>query len=324
MKTAARRIFIVLIAVAFLLLPLFSSLYIQTLFDKLLINILIVVGLNFITGLTGQMNLGTVGIWALGAYFYGDFTTKLNWNPWLALIILVALGVVIGNSLGYPSLRLQGFYLSLTTIGFSEIVRLFITNLQDITGGVIGLNYIPKLKIAGYQFANYFDYFYILYFFTILGVWIAYRLVYSKWGRAFKAIRDSYEACEALGIKIATLKIQAFTLASLYACIAGGLYAGMNAYLNPVTFVIPESQNYVAMLMIGGIGSVTGNILGAALVTLLPELLRSIGEYYWLFFCTVCLVMAVLVPDGLYPLLVRFFRFIVKKLAGKGAATAQN
>ena len=288
---------------ALLFLPLCVDMYIQTVVNKLLINIIIVLGLNFITGLTGQMNLGTAGIWALGAYTYGIFTTDLGWNGWIAMIILILLGIAVGRSLGYPSLRLGGFYLSLTTIGFSEIVRLLITNITWLTGGVIGLNYIPKLDLPFYKFKGHGDYYYLLLFFTVVAVLIAHKIVNSKWGRAFKSIRDNAEASEACGIKVSTLKIQAFTLASLYACLAGGLYAGMVVYINPTTFTIPQAQNYIAMLMIGGIGSVPGNILGATLVTVLPELLRSLGDYYWLVFCSLCLTMAVLVPDGLYPLI---------------------
>ncbi len=305
---------------ALLFVPRIASLYVQTVIDKLLINIILVLGLNFITGLTGQMNLGTAGIFALGAYAYGILTVDMGVLPWLALGVVVVLGILIGRTLGYPSLRLQGFYLSLTTIGFSEIVRLFITNLSELTGGVNGLNGIRKVGLWFYQFVNYFDYYYVLLFFCVAATLIAHRLVHSKWGRAFKSIRDNDAASEALGIKISTLKIQAFTLTSLYACIAGALYAGMTGYINPMSFTIPEAQNYLAMLMIGGIGSVPGNVLGAILVTTLPEFLRSLGNYYWLVFCVVCLVMAVLVPHGLYPLIRSGVLSLYKRLTRKGGA----
>lgn len=325
LKNKKTWLFLVLVA-ALAVVPQLSiaSSYVMSVFNMLLVNIIIVLGLNFITGLTGQMNLGTAGIWALGAYTYGILTTPVTndvvINPWLVMIILVVLGCLIGRGLGYPSLRLKGFYLSLTTIGFSEIVRMLIMNTPSLTNGVNGIKEIPKLSLGFYTFHNDKDYYYLLLFFAVLATLIAYKLVGSKWGRAFKSIRDNAEASEACGIKISTLKIQAFTLAALYACLAGGLYAGMRAYISPTTFTIPASQNYVAMLMLGGIGTVPGNILGAVLVTTLPELLRGLGDYYWLVFCTVCLVMAVLVPDGPYSVFKRLVKQAVARTKKTGGA----
>lgn len=297
-----------------------SNTYVQSVINQLLCNIILVLGLNFITGLTGQMNLATAGMLALGAYTYGILTTSAGWNPWVALFAMLAVGLAVGRGLGYPSLRLKGFYLSLTTIGFAEIVRLLATNLSNLTGGVNGLNYIRRLEASFYKSNVKNDYFPILLLFTVLATLIAYKIVNSKWGRAYKAIRDNVEAAEASGIDIAKLKIQAFTLSSIYSAVAGALYAGYNIYINPTSFTIAASQNYVAMLMIGGIGTVPGNILGATIVTVLPELLRKYQDYYWILFCTICLVMAILVPDGLYPLIKKLFLRIRKKLDGKKVA----
>mgnify|MGYP000849089515 CR=1 FL=1 len=297
-----------------------SNTYIQSVINQLLCNIILVLGLNFITGLTGQMNLATAGMLALGAYTYGILTTSAGWNPWVALLAMFAVGLAVGRGLGYPSLRLKGFYLSLTTIGFAEIVRLLATNLTDLTGGVNGLNYIRRLETFFYKSEVKNDYFMLLLAFTVLAILVAYKIVNSKWGRAYKAIRDNMEAAEASGIDISKIKIQAFTLSSIYSAIAGALYAGFNMYINPTSFTVAASQNYVAMLMIGGIGSVPGNILGATIVTVLPELLRKYQDYYWILFCTICLVMAILVPDGIYPLLKKTVLWLKKKLVKKSAA----
>ena len=289
-----------------------SNDYVQSVTNLFLCNCILVLGLNFITGLTGQMNLASAGMLACGAYLYGILTTEGGWNSWMALFAMLAVGFALGMSLGYPSLRLKGFYLSLSTIGFSEIVRLLATNLQ-ITGGVNGLNHIARLTTAFYNPVRKTDYFYILLFFTVLAIWFAWRIVNSKWGRAFKAIRDNIEAAEASGLNVSKLKIQAFTLAAIYAAVAGALYAGYNVYINPTSFTIAQSQNYIAMLMIGGLGSVPGNILGTLIVTVLPEMLRGFQEYYWILFCTICLVMAVLLPEGLYPLIKRLFLRMIHK-----------
>mgnify|MGYP000881296664 CR=1 FL=1 len=285
----------------------FSNVYVQSIMNMLMYNIVLVLGLNFITGLTGQMNLGTVGMLALGAYAYGILTVTAGWNPWVALFAMFAVGFAVGRLLGYPSLRLKGFYLSLTTIGFSEIIRLLITNIEPLTGGTMGFSKVRRLSVWFYESQTKSDYFYILLAFVVIATVVANRIVNSKWGRSFKAVRDNSEAAEASGIDISKLKVMAFTLAAVYAAIGGAMYAGYNTYLNPSGFTLEYSQNYVAMLMIGGIGTVPGCIIGATIVTILPELLRGFADYYWIMFCTVCIVMAILVPDGLWPLIEKVF-----------------
>lgn len=308
----------VIIAAAVLLFANSNS-YVQSVMNMLLYNIVIVLGLNFITGLTGQMNLASAGMVALGAYTYAILTTTYGWEPWVALFALLAVALAMGLGLGYPSLRLKGFFLSLTTIGFSEMVRLLASNLPNLTGGTMGFSNIVRLPFF-FDLSDKNSYFYLNLIFTVLLVAVALIIVNSKWGRAFKAIRDNAEAAEAGGINVSRLKIQAFTLASIYAVVAGCMYAGYNTYLNPSGFTIQYSQNYVAMLMIGGLGSVPGNLLGATLVTVLPEFLRDFGDYYWIVFSTICLVMAILLPDGLWSLIQKFWRFIKRKCAKKSEA----
>ncbi len=319
-KMLVGSVTLVVFLAAFVLFFNASNTYVQSVMNMLLYNIVIVLGLNYITGLTGQMNLATAGMVAMGAYTYGIMTTTYGWYPWMALVALFALALAMGLGLGYPSLRLKGFFLSLTTIGFSEVIRLLASNLPDLTGGTMGFSNIVRLPFF-FDMSDKNSYFYLNLIFTVILTLIAISLVNSKWGRAFKAVRDNAEAAEASGINVATLKIQAFTLASVYAVIGGCMYAGYNTYLNPTTFTVQMSQNYVAMLMIGGLGSVPGNLVGASLVTILPEMLREFDDYYWIVFCTVCLVMAILVPDGLWAQFVKFYKGIKRKLSkGKGAA----
>ncbi len=308
------------IVVAYVLLFISANSYVQSVMNMLLYNIVLVLGLNFITGLTGQMNMATAGMMALGAYSFAIADTTYGVNPWLALLMVMALGLAIGRALGYPSLRLQGFFLSLTTIGFNEVVRITVNNLTDITGGATGFKDVKRLPFF-FEFPNKNSYFYLNLIFTLIMIAIAVLVVNSKWGRAYKSIRDNWEAAEASGIDVAKLKIQAFTMAAIYSVVAGCMYAGYSQYLNPTAFATSYSQNYVAMLMVGGIGSVPGNILGAALVTVLPEVLRAFQNYYWVMFCTICLLMAIFVPDGLWSVLQKAVRFVKKKL-GKGKEVA--
>ncbi len=300
-KTSA-LIAVAAIALAAILPMFISNNYHLNLMIQVLINIIIVVGLNFITGLTGQMNLGTAGIFSMGAYTSSLLATRLGINPWICLIAAVGMGFLIGMGLGYPSLRVSGVYLALTTIGFSEIVRILMTNLTGLTGGALGVTGIPPFSILGYKFQTNKEIYYLYLVIAIILIFNAYRIVNSKWGRAFLAVKDNPDAVEAGGINIASIKILAFTLAAVYATVAGSLYAHYVGFINPSAYNLEYSINYVVMLVIGGIGSVPGNVLGAILVTLVPELLRFMENYYWLVFSIITLLFVIFLPNGMVSL----------------------
>ena len=209
-----------------------------------LVNIVVVTGLNFITGLTGQMNMGTAGIMALGAYSAALCSAKFQMPVVVGFIVAIVMGILIGKGLGYPSLRLKGVYLSLTTIGFSEITRLILTNWVGLTGGTMGVQNIPWINLFGIELNTSFRIYYFYLAIVIVITIMAYRIVHSKWGRVFKAIRDNVEAVEASGINIAEMKILAFTLATILGCFGGAMYTHMMGYINPTTFVQDLSANY--------------------------------------------------------------------------------
>ena len=267
-----------------------------------LVNIVVVTGLNFITGLTGQMNMGTAGIMALGAYSAALCSAKFQMPVVVGFIVAIVLGILIGKGLGYPSLRLKGVYLSLTTIGFSEITRLILTNWVGLTGGTMGVQNIPWINLFGIELNTSFRIYYFYLAIVIVITIMAYRIVHSKWGRVFKAIRDNVEAVEASGINIAEMKILAFTLATILGCFGGAMYTHMMGYINPTTFVQDLSANYLAMMMIGGIGTVGGNVIGGAVITILPEFLRFMESYYWLVFSVIALLFAIFLPNGIVSL----------------------
>lgn len=317
MKSNKSTAFIAIAAISLaVLMPLFiSNNYHLNLMIQVLINIIIVVGLNFITGLTGQMNLGTAGIFSMGAYTSSLLATRLGLNPWIGLLAAVGMGFLIGMGLGYPSLRVSGVYLALTTIGFSEIVRILMTNLTSLTGGALGVTGIPAFAILGHKFQTNKEIYYLYLVITVILIFNAYRVVNSKWGRAFLAVKDNPEAVEAGGVNIASIKILAFTLAAIYATVAGSLYAHYIGFINPSAYNLEYSINYVVMLVIGGIGSVPGNVLGAILVTLVPELLRFMENYYWLVFSIITLLFVIFLPNGIVSLFKKRKR-VVKE--GKG------
>ena len=276
--------------------------YNRGVFTIILINSITVLGLNFITGLTGQMNLGTAGIMAIGAYTSALLSVKAGVSPWLTLIVSMVMGLAIGLGLGYPSLRVQGVYLALTTIGFSEVVRMLLSNFQW-TNGIRGVNGIPNLNLPGLDGGDPLMRYYIYNALVVIAVTIVFRITNSKYGRLFKAIRDNYEAVQACGVNIATPKIMAFTLAAVYGCIAGSLYALHMGFISPSVYTFDYSTTFVVMMILGGIGSVPGCVLGAIICTILPEKLRFLGNWYWIVFSIIILLMILFRPYGLISLL---------------------
>lgn len=291
----AAIIFIAVLAV-FPLLD--SNTYHQLILGEALVNLVVVLGLNFITGLTGQMNLGTSGIMALGAYTSVLLRVRCGIPVMVTLLASIAVGYLIGILLGYPSLRLRGVYLSLTTIGFAEIVRLVIANWVDLTNGTNGIKDIPPINLFGLKLDTTAKIVWFYLFIAVVMTIIAYRLVNSRWGRVFKGIRDSADSVEASGIDIADLKIKAFTLASIYNAIGGWMYAYLVGYINPSQFTQDISTNYLLMMMFGGIGDVIGSVIGAFTITILPETLRFLEDYYWLVFGIITLFFAIFFPYG--------------------------
>ena len=303
-----------LLAIVLLILPeIISNSYYQLLINQTLINAIVVMGLNYITGMTGQMNMGTGGIYALGAYGMALLTTKTGLSPWLGLLLAIVLGLLIGRGLGYPSLRISGIYLALTTIAFAEVVRLLLTNWSDFTGGAIGVQGIPKFSIFGYTLDTDQKYYYMLLVLTAILAITAKRIISSKWGRVFQSIKDNPDAAEACGVNIAQIKILAFTLAAVYGCIGGALYSCLMGYISSNTFNQDLSINYLIMMMLGGIGSVAGNILGAGLVTILPEMLKVLENYYWLIFSIIMLIFAIFMPYGLLSVPGKIMRYYKSK-----------
>ena len=314
MKANRKTIIYAICLIAAIILPLvFGGNYFISLYGQTLINIIIVFGLNFITGLTRNMNLGTAGIMALGAYASGILYVKFGVSPWLGLAAAIVVGYLVGKGLGYPSLRVSGVYLSLTTIAFGEIVRLILNNTMNLTGGAQGLSNLSSYSIFGFEISRGLPFYYFLLVIMLIMLWISTRIVRSKWGRAFKAISDNPDAAESLGIDIAKVKVLAFTLASIYASFGGALYAHLMGYINPATFNFDMSIDFVVMLMVGGIGVVSGNIIGAIVVTMLPELLRFLGNYYQLVFYLIAFIGAIKLPQGWPAGLASLWKWIVKK-----------
>ena len=257
----------------------------------IMINSILAVSLNLVTGYTGQLSLGHATFMGIGAYAATLLTLQLGF-PFLASIILGAIvAAIFGFVIGVPTLRLKGDYLAIATLGFGEITKNILLNLE-ITGGPMGLRGIPKVTNI-----------YIATTALILVIFSLNRIMNSRVGKSFIAIREDELAAEAMGINTAKFKIPAFTIGAFYAGIAGGLYAFLFRYINPKDFNFMNSIEILCMVVLGGMGNTYGAILGAFIITVLPELLRVvspvIAQYRMVLYGLLLVIMMIVKPQGI-------------------------
>jgi len=270
------------------------------------INIILSVSLNLVNGFTGQFSIGHAGFMAVGAYVSAMFSLAVGMPlaaslagagvPAVAgqgamLLVSLVLGglaaALAGWLVGLPSLRLRGDYLAIVTLGFGEIIRVLILNIEAV-GGARGLPGIPRWA----------DFFWV--FLCVAAVIaLARNLAHSTHGRAMFAIRDDEIAAEALGVDTTRYKVAAFVLGAFFAGVAGGLFAHYLSYLNPNTFTFLKSIEVIAMVVLGGMGSLSGSVLAAIVLTLLPEVLRPVKDYRMVIYSLLLIVLMITRPQGL-------------------------
>ncbi len=264
-----------------------------------LIYIVLALSLNFVLGFAGQLSMGHSAFYAVGAYTTAILTVTYHVPFWIALLCSAIVSAIFGLLLGIPTLRLKGDYLAITTIGFSEILRLVLINWASFTRGPAGIPGIPSPKIFGYTISTNTGYYYILYILVLLTIFISYRLLNSRLGRGLVAVKDDEVAAEAMGINPTFLKILAFVLGAAIAGLAGGIFASFIHYVNPDNFTYMESVVILTMVVLGGVGSVPGIIVGATVLTILPEALRGISTYRYAIYGILLVMMMIVRPQGM-------------------------
>lgn len=299
-----------LLGVALLLLPmLIHGQYVLQLINLGLISLIVVVGLNFITGYCGQINFAQAAFWGIGAYVTAILTLK-GMSFWFALPLAAAVTALCSLLLGMPTLRLRAYYLAMATIAFGEIVQLILVHWEPVTGGTSGLRNVPGITLGSHLLAGNREQYYFLLAWCALALWLSLRVRASKLGRAMIALRDSEIAAEVMGIDTTRIKLLALVLSSTYAGVAGGLYVGTVNYVSPDLFSNAQAVLFFVMLVIGGVGSAVGAVLGTIVLTVLPEALRFLKEWYLVLYGVGVIAMITFLPDGLVSLgnLVRRFR----------------
>jgi branched-chain amino acid transport system permease protein len=262
--------------------------------DFALLYVMLALGLNIVVGFAGLLDLGYVAFYAVGAYLYALLASPqfgIHLPFWVLLPLSAMLAAAFGVLLGAPTLRLRGDYLAIVTLGFGEIIRIFLNNLNspiNITNGPQGVNLIDPIafgsfslskthELDGAVFAAVHNYYYFFLALTLLVIFISLRLQDSRIGRAWVAIREDEIAAEAMGINTRNIKLLAFAMGATFGGLSGGLFAGFQGFVSPESFNLMESIMILCMVVLGGMGHVPGVIFGALLLSILPEALRYVG-----------------------------------------------
>jgi branched-chain amino acid transport system permease protein len=280
-----------------LTLPLFAGSYQIYLAELILINVVAAVGLNLLTGNCGQISLCHASLIAIGAYSTALLTTGWGVTYIVALPAGVLLTTLLGASLSYPARRLSGLYLALVTLGFLEVVSIAIEEFPNLTGGVRGLK-LAAPELAGWPLKAASLYYFVLGI-TALAICAGWNIQRSRYGRAFNAVRQSVIVAQSLAISPGRTKLLAFSLAAAFAGLAGGLFTAVVGFIDPTEFDISASLRQITFIVVGGLGSVLGSIVGALTLTLLPEALRGANEYSDVAYGAILLATLVLAPKGL-------------------------
>jgi branched-chain amino acid transport system permease protein len=303
--------FFALVVVVMVMPTFFQGSYLMNVMVFVGIHTMLAVALNLLLGYAGQISLGQAGFFGLGAYLSGILTSMFNVNPWIAIVISALTVALVAFGIGFPILKLKGHYLAMATLGLGIIMYIVFNEAVAYTGGPSGLSGIPNLKVGSLIFDNDIKNYYLIWAVTLLVMLLSLNLVHSRIGRALRAIHDSEVAAQVMGVNARLLKVQIFALSAGISAIAGSLYAHTMTFIAPASFGFNFSVELVTMVIIGGLASIYGSLLGAALLTFLPEILRTFQDYDIVVYGLLLVVMTMFMPGGLVkaiPALIGRFR----------------
>ncbi|WP_374299186.1 branched-chain amino acid ABC transporter permease [Paracoccus sp. (in: a-proteobacteria)] len=314
MKLTPKSATLLVLLVLILLSPvLFPSGYYYRVGALIFVNAIAVTGIVILTGYAGQISLGHAGFAGIGAYACALAPVHLGLHPALALVLGATISGVIAFLVGRPILRLKGYYLGVATLGFGILVSMVLNNERQLTGGPDGME-VPDLglrgllKDAGLDLTNGQFWYFFCGIILIGAAWLALNLYNSPTGRALRALHGSEVAARTVGIDVAQLKLRAFVISAVYASVSGSLLALQNKFITPDVAGFMHSIEMVTMAVLGGVGSILGAIFGAAVLTLLPQVLTVFAEYEQLVLGLVMMLVMIFLPQGLLPSILRKVR----------------
>lgn len=276
-----------------------TSSYILRIAITVLMFIMLSLSLNLLVGHLGLMSMGHAAFWGIGAYTAAILSTRFNISSLGTFIAAIIISGFFGLILGLPVLKLKGYYLTVVTLGFCEIIRLVELNSMKLTNGPLGISRIPPLNFFGIVFKSSRRVYFVILVLVVLTVIVIYRLVNSRMGLAIMSIRDDDIAASSIGINVFTYKVMVFIISAMIAGVAGAFYAHYISYIDPTGFTTGQSMDLVVLAIFGGLGSIPGAILGAAALTILPETMRSLMEYRALMYGVLIVVLMMVKPEGI-------------------------
>ncbi|MCD6397251.1 MAG: high-affinity branched-chain amino acid ABC transporter permease LivM [Spirochaetaceae bacterium] len=305
---------VALIAVSLFVLafPFLAGMYQTSIMTTALMYIVLGLGLNIVVGLGGLLHLGYAAFYAVGAYTYALLNYHFGLSFWICLPIGAGLATIMGILLAIPVLRLRGDYLAIVTLGFGEVIRIVLENWNGLSFGPSGIAQIPRPGFFGMamklQTATIYIYF-IMIAMVVFTIFVVRRLENSRMGRAWIAMREDEIASESMGIDITKSKITTFAIGAFWAGMVGVIFAAKTTFINPASFTLWESVMILCVVVIGGMGSIVGVVVGALILILLPEYLRAFSEYRMLLFGAILVIMMVFRPGGIISNIRKKYKF---------------
>ena len=296
-----------LLIMVLLVLPQILGLFLSEVLTIVGLYVLLGLGLNIVVGFAGLLDLGYVAFFAIGAYTTGVLTSPelgfFNLSFWGALPFAIFMGVLSGVLLGIPVLKMRGDYLAIATLGFGEIIRILVLSdfLRSWLGGAQGIGKIPKAHIGSIEFATPQQIYYLILAGCLLVGFISWRLRDSRLGRAWMAVREDEDVAQAMGINLSSTKLLAFATGAAFSALSGAIFASKLGSVYPHSFNVMISINILCLIIVGGMGSIPGVLVGAIALVGLPELLREFAEYRLLVYGAALVAMMLLRPEGLWP-----------------------
>ena len=300
-KKYSRPAIAVIFALA-ILFPFVAGMYQTGIMTTALMYVILGLGLNIVIGLGGLLQLGFAAFYAVGAYTYGILNHRFDLNFWIALPLGAILATIFGVLLGFPVLRLKGDYLAIVTLGFAEICRIVLENWNAFSSGPSGISQIKRPPLFGISLnipQSVIYLYFITFILVLLSIFFVRRLENSRLGRAWEAMREDAIASEAMGVNLTVAKLSAFALGAFWAGLVGVLFAAKTTFINPASFTMNESILVLCIIVLGGMGSIPGVIVGALIIVLLPEYLRTFSQFRMLIYGALLVLMMVFRPEGI-------------------------
>lgn len=302
-KISPRLIKIGILAMIFVVIPVVLSAigsgYFFRLANLSMLYIILAVSMNYITGTAGLLSLCQGAFFGIGAYSAALFSTKLGLPFFLSFPLSGIVAGFIGGLVALLTMRLVSIYFTVASLAVGEMIYLTILNWVDLTRGPMGIAGISPITLFGHEFSGRVEIYFVVAAVMVVSVWVIYRLTHSYYGNTIRSLREDDRCCEVMGINVVRLKVEVFIVSSFFAGLAGGALAHTSGYISPDFFKIGESLLILGMVVVGGLGSVPGAILGALLLLLLPEAIRDIGDYRTIIVGLVMYFSILLLPKGL-------------------------